>query len=235
MSNPPKPPAPTANPLAVPTRPAARFTVSRPAAVGERVRQAVVLCRDCSPSMAGGKDASASQAVREFVEELAQPFNKDAFDIAIVDFNDSAHAVHPLSRASALLPVLAPIGAGGSGTDVASALTQAEAILQAPMPSEGRNVRPVVILFTDGNHNQGADPQAAATHLRPLADVVTVGFGADADEALLTALATSPAHFYRCTNGAQLRTFLVAVAGTLSTTRAKGANATRALGELKQP
>jgi uncharacterized protein YegL len=224
-----QPPAKLApNPLAPPA-----FSVRRPASVGDGKRQAVVLCRDASTSMRGGKDQEASEAARRLVEELAQTFNRDAFDAAVVDFNDQAATAHRLLRTSQLLPRLSPIQTGGGGTDIASALAAADALLRQPMPGEGTYIRPVALLFTDGIHNTGADPRPAAASLKTIADLVTVAFGSDADETLLTELATSPSHFYRCTDGAQLRVFLAQVGMTLSTTRARGTEATRALGEIK--
>jgi uncharacterized protein YegL len=228
-----KPGAAPQNPLAVAAKQPTRFTVNRPQGLGGNVRQAVVLCRDASTSMQGSKAQEASQAVRELVEQLALEMNKDAFDVAVIDFHDEVQVPHPLGRAGALLSALQPIATGGSGTDISGPLAQAEALLKAPMPGEGRYVRPVILLFTDGGHNTGADPRPIAARLRSFADLVTVAFGADADEALLTELATTPSHFYRCTNGSQLRAFLVAVATTVITTRAQGQNATRALSQVR--
>jgi len=67
-----------------------------------------------------------------------------------------------------------------------------------------------------------------------VADLVTVAFGAEADERLLRDLATSSQHFYRCRKGRELRTFLAAVGATLSGTLTQGVNATQALGEIRQ-
>lgn len=213
------------------SRPANPFTVRRPASIGRNRRQAAIVVRDASPSMEGDKAREASEAVRRFIGELAQPFNKDGFDVAVVDFNHSAGVVHPLTRASGLS--VQPIATGGEGTDIAGALAQAEVLAKTATGETW--IRPVVLLFTDGEHNTGGDPATVADRLRGFADLVTVAFGDDADEALLQSLATSASHFFRCTDGAQLRAFLAEVGQTMSTTRARNQDATKALGHLDSP
>jgi len=98
---------------------------------------------------------------------------------------------------------------------------------------EVQHLRSVVILFTDGQHNTGPGPRAVAREVREKADLVTVAFGGDADEALLKELATSPQHFYRCKNGRELRAFLAAVGATMSQTLGARQNATQALSQIR--
>jgi hypothetical protein len=95
-------------------------------------------------------------------------------------------------------------------------------------------LRPVVLCYSDGGHNTGAHPRAVADQIKQIADLVTIAFGSDADEALLTELASSSQHFYRCNNGKELRCFLAAVGATISGTLSAGVNATNALSQMKQ-
>jgi hypothetical protein len=91
----------------------------------------------------------------------------------------------------------------------------------------------VTIFFSDGQHNTGPGPKDVADQLKLKADLVTVAFGSDADEALLRSLASTPQHFYRCANGRELRQFLAAVGATMTATMAAGTNATRALTQIQ--
>ncbi len=210
------------------------FTVQRPQTIGSDQRQMVVFARDSSYSMSGEKSADASRASMELAEELAMPFNKDAFDMAMIDFNHGSRVVLAPAKATAALSQLAPIRPGGMGTNITSALETALSILESPMPFEAPYARPVVLLFSDGQHNQAGDPADPARRIREQADLVTVAFGEgdEVDETLLEEIATSPRHCYRCTDGKQLRAFLAEVGQTLGTTRAAGIVATRALGKM---
>jgi hypothetical protein len=90
------------------------------------------------------------------------------------------------------------------------------------------------MLYSDGGHNTGPHPRTIGAQLKAIADVVTIAFGSDADEALLLELATSPQHFYRCRSGKELRCFLAAVGATISGTLSAGVNATNALSQIRQ-
>src|SRR6185503_17328175 len=113
---------------------------------------------------------------------------------------------------------------------ITAGIERATEILKAPKANQAgvAYLKPVVIAFTDGGHNQGPAPHDAANRLKTIADLVTVAFGDAADEALMGALATSTQHFYRCSNGRELRKFLAAVGATMTATMAAGANATQA-------
>lgn len=59
-------------------------------------------------------------------------------------------------------------------------------------------------------------------------------FGEDADEELLRSLASTAAHFFRCSSGRELRQFLAAVGATVTGTMAAGVNATEALSVIQK-
>ena len=208
-----------------------RFTLQRPAWINRRVKQVVVMARDASTSMRGAKAREASAASIELTTELADPSNKDGFLTAVVDFHDRAKVVHSLTPATDLDGNLRAITVGGGGTNITSALQEAHAIVTNP-PDGSDFLLPVTILFSDGQHNTGPKPTAIADQLKQHSDLVTVAFGTDADETGLERLATTPQHFYRCRNGAELRKFLAKVGETLTHTMARQQNATVALTEI---
>lgn len=201
----------------------------RPVSVAPRA-QLTVLVRDASSSMAGEKAADADAASRALVSDLAEPGNRGAFTVGVVDFASTVSRVQPPEAAETLVTHMAPLDASGS-TNVAAALDQAGAIIRTA-PAELAAARPVVLLFSDGRPNCGGDARLAAATLKENADVVTVAFGGDADEAFLREIATSPAHAYRCRDGRELRKLFRAVGATLSRSITAGVPATGALGTL---
>lgn len=214
-------------------------SLRRPTWVRRSVIQNVVLVRDRSGSMSGQKAKDASSASLDLVTELAEPVNKDGFNVAIVDFSGHSKIVHNLEKATALngkVPRLS-IGLFDVNTNITAGLKNALWILEK---AERRNhdrgafLRPVVIVFTDGCHNKGPDPNSVANRLKGIADIVAVAFGDDADEGLMLSLASTPQHFYRCSTGRELRSFLAAVGTTMTATMAAGTNATQALTTIRQ-
>ncbi len=196
--------------------------------------QVAVLTLDTSLSMDGDKAKDAIAAASGLITALAGPENRGCFYAGIIGFATQAKVVAPLTAATALadhIPGLEPSGS----TNVTAALAEARKMIVTGKAMLGENPgssRPVVVLLSDGVHNVGVPPQAEATALKAEADVVTVAFGPDADEALLTQIATSPDHFYRCKDGAELRKFFAAVGTTLSQSIARGRNAGAALASI---
>jgi uncharacterized protein YegL len=211
----------------------------RPTWICRNVRQNVVLVRDKSGSMSGQKAKDASAATLNLVAELAQPVNKDGFQVAVVDFSKGSNVVHNLEKATTLAGKVTPLAVGlfGGSTNITAGLEDALTMVERPeSPSQERvsYLRPVVIVFTDGGHNEGPSPHDVANRLKQKADLVTVAFGGDADEDLMRALASTPQHCYRCSTGRDLRAFLATVGATMTATMAAGTNATKALTTIRQ-
>jgi uncharacterized protein YegL len=232
------------------TRPLLTRAYRPPNYICSKSNQVVILVRDRSGSMEGQKAKDASAACQSLVDELSQQQNKDGFHVAVVDFASSAAVIHKTEKATSLTTHLQGVGTRGwrsvfgggdanigGSTNITDGLAQARQALEQVThnpPSDGVTfLRPVVILFTDGGHNEGPDPASEADRVKQIADLVTVAFGSDADEAMLANLATSPQHFYRCSTGRDLRQFLAAVGATLSQTMAQKTNATRALASVQ--
>jgi hypothetical protein len=81
-------------------------------------------------------------------------------------------------------------------------------------------------------HNVGPDPNTVADEIKKNADLVMIAFGNDADEKMLKRLASTTKHFYRCSSGRELRSFMAAVGATLTQTMTVGQNTTNALAAL---
>jgi uncharacterized protein YegL len=201
----------------------------RPSCVCRNVRQRVGLARDSSDSMSEGTKApEATEACRGLIAELANPINKDGFEVLVVDFNHTARIAAPLAPASEVGQHLAAIAPDGC-TDIAGVLRLMRTELEQATDDPGGAItylRPVCILFSDGRHNSGPHPRDEATRLKALADLVTVAFGTDADEAMLRDLASSPQHYVRCHDGRHLNTFLARVGKTLTQVRTASAGTT---------
>lgn len=196
-----------------------------PTWINSRTHQRVVLLRDSSGSMSeDNKAAAAAAASADLLRELAAPANRDAFEVAVVDFAVSANPVAPFTPATGLGAHPPDLTAPGGGTNITAALRLSLDLLRRAQATAGgvHYLRPVILLFTDGGHNHGEAPEAVATELKQEADLVCIAFGPDADTELLSRIASSPQHVYRCANGGELRQFLASVGATLSQSLATG-------------
>ena len=211
--------------------------IRRPNWICRNVRQVVILVRDKSGSMEDeNKAEQATKASQELIRELARPENKDGFYVAVIDFSEQADIIHSLRKATELNGGVKPINPF-LGTNITDGLIKALSILKKAVKSseEGfQYLRPVVLLFSDGMHNVGIEPNSAADDIKLQADFVTVAYGADADKKLLKYLASTSQHFYKCNNGRELRQFLAAVGETMSATMSSGINATEALSKVRK-
>ena len=211
-----------------------RAGLSRPAWVTAPKKQDAILLRDASSSMQGDKSQEANAAAAGLVDALAAPENRGGFRVGVIDFSSDVRVASPLTAATDLAGRIPPLTPSGM-TNLTGAIVEATTMIaaeKATTPVGETPLRPVVVILSDGVHNVGAPPHAAATALKVDADVVTVAFGSDADESLLTAIATSPGHFYRCRDGRELRRFFAAVGTTLSRSMARGTNAGAALASI---
>ncbi|OVE73805.1 hypothetical protein BVX94_02820 [bacterium B17] len=208
--------------------------LKRPNWICRLTRQIVILVRDVSGSMGGEKGRDANKACNNLVSELAQPINKDGFFVGVADFTSTAEIIHNLTPATELDGKISPLVAKDS-TNITDGLAKALDLLEQPCgDGDVSFLRPVVILFTDGRANAGGSPGSVADEVKTQADLVTVAFGADADNDLLRNLASTPEHFYKVNDGRGLRSFLATVGATLTSTIARKTNATQALSQIQQ-
>lgn len=208
--------------------------VVRPNWIHSNSCQLAVLVRDRSGSMEGEKALDASKASRDLVNALADPFNKDGFSVGVIDFSSFAEIIHPAVKASALAGRMTELKSTGKRTNVTGGLLKAEEIVTGYQTPDARKpLRSVVVLFTDGIHNEGAEPGPVADRLRIHADLVCIAFGEGAADDDLRSWA-SPDLFTRCTDGKELRQFFAKVGATLQETRARGTDATYALAKITE-
>lgn len=209
--------------------------VTRPNWICSEGCQLAVLVRDKSGSMKGQKARDASAASLELVRVLADPINKDGFYVACVDFSETAEIVHVAEKASALVSHMEELKPGllAGSTNITDGLVKANNIIAGFSPTDSRKpLQPVVVLFSDGGHNEGPRPDSVARATKTNADLICVAFGDNADEDDLKSWA-SPQMFTRCSSGSDLRRFFATVAATMQATRARGINATQALANLR--
>lgn len=215
--------------------PTIRTVVSRrPAWQGGGGHQLVVLVRDASGSMAGHKAHQADQGSQDLVAELASPANRDAFFIAVIDFETTARVVHPPARASERLGALTPLAIGGA-TNLCHGLELAQQLIQEHRRTAAPSTHPpVVVIYSDGAFNEGGSPVPVAGQLKQQeALILSVAYGEDADLDTLRAIATSPEHCYaRAASGNELRRFMAQVGRTLTMTLTQGRRASQTLRHL---
>lgn len=212
--------------------------IKRPNWICSNVKQQVILVRDASYSMKGEKADHASRACIELIQELASPDNKEGFYVAVIDFNSVAKLQLNWNKASDLKELLGDICINNS-TNIGAGLRKAEKLLEVGVTGildidDVSFLRPVIILFSDGEHNVGVDPRKIAPRVKAKSDVVTICFGNDADEDLMREIATTPQHCYKCNSGKELRAFLASVGKTMTATMVQKENATQALSDIKQ-
>jgi uncharacterized protein YegL len=223
--------------------PGGPITVLRPglqrAKVHSQCHQRVVFAVDGSGSMLGAKAHDACEAFKACCQELALPVNKGAFEVAVVRFGDDAALLEPLGSVQGLLRRLDKVEAAiqGGSTNMAAALELAAKLLAeaeaSPPGATPCYVRPLTVVLSDGQHNTGGDPVAAAQQLKRLSDVLCVGFGNDADTAMLDRIATEQLSV-RCRTGQDLRCYFAQVGRTLTVTRASGQTASAGLAAAQQ-
>ncbi|MEO1528208.1 MAG: vWA domain-containing protein [Planctomycetota bacterium] len=209
-----------------------RSGVSRPAWLSQSSKQVAVLVRDCSGSMGGAKAIDATAASQGLVDELADPANRGGFEAAVINFESSGSLVNDVTPATELAGRVTPIH-GGGGTNVASGLKIAAEVLGRSNFQSEDYLRPVVVVFSDGQTSDRDKAKTLATSIKAGADLVSVAFGTNADEDFLRSIATSPEHFYRCNDGRSLRAFFAAVGATMCTSLQRGQNATQALSQVR--
>lgn len=195
-------------------------------------RQLMVFLMDVSGSMKDGKIDAANAAAIDLNQQLSKPENRNVFVTAYIAYAETARLlIEPTSSAqvnsSELMATVV-----NEKTNITEGLKKALEILERPPIEKANWLRPVVVLLTDGDHNEGPKPDAAAATLKAKADLITVGFGANANMILLRALATSPKHASHCKDGADLRRYFTLIGATVSRSIHSGQNATALLGGI---
>lgn len=170
----------------------------------------VMLVIDRSGSMRGQKLADAKAAAKVFVDKM----DPSADQVGLVSYSSSATLDHPLSRtAGTVRTAIDGVGASGE-TNITDGINKAQAELES-LRRVGAN-RPVIVLMTDGKHNQGPTPDSAAGAAKAKGTrIMTIGLGADVNADTLRRLASSPGDYYFAPDSSALAAIYEQIAGAI--------------------
>src|SRR5271169_2100063 len=142
--------------------------------------QLVVVLADNSGSMAGEKAQAATQGIREMLMECQSrgPAGPDRsyFKLLLIRFDHEA-VIDPLcdmTPVRSIDPDLVSIDGRGGQTDITAALELAlmrlkpyvQALQQHPERAE--HPLPLLLVFSDGEHNVGSGPRSVAEEIKSL-------------------------------------------------------------------
>jgi uncharacterized protein YegL len=202
--------------------------------------QLVCILADNSDSMALQKAQAATQGIREMIMECQargpEGPDRSYFKLLLIRFDEEA-VIDPqcdMTPMRKIDPDLVRITGRGGRTDITGALELAFMRLKPYMdslrqhPERAEHPLPLVLLFSDGEHNVGSGPQKAANDIKTLnldgepvviaAAGVSVGH-AHADEKTLCEIA-SPDCYVHITNAQALAGFISSV-GSSGVSRAR--------------
>ena len=193
--------------------------------------QLVVVLADNSHSMAGEKARAATRGIREMLMECQSrgPAGPDRsyFKLLLIRFDDVA-VIDPhcdMTPVRSIDPDRVSIDGQGGQTDITAGLELAlmrlkpyvEALQQHPERAE--HPLPLVLVFSDGEHNVGSGPELVAAEIKSLklggepvvmaVAGVSVG-GVQPDERTLREIA-SPECYVHVTNAQALAAFIASV------------------------
>lgn len=192
--------------------------------VRSAMSQLLVFVLDVSPSMSGPKLDELSAAALTLHSTLNAPVNRGAFFEAMVVYANQARLKFdpkPTADVRDEEFTFAP-NSCGDGTNITSGLKSSLDVIERARGLRSDWAKPVVLLMTDGEDTTSVSPEPAATAVKMHADLLCVGFGANAKMDLLKRLATSPAVAFHNANGAELRRCFQNVGATMS--RSRGSN-----------
>lgn len=163
----------------------------------------IVVALDVSSSMrTDGRLETAKAAVASLLDNVK--LGADADRVALVDFATDARVVLGFSADRAAIDA-AKAGIGlREGTRIDRGLSAALDLLAGPEARESAGQ--VVVLLSDGEQKDQPETALAAAALARErgVQVYTIGFGAEADAALLRAVATDPGRYFSARTGADL-------------------------------
>ncbi len=142
--------------------------------------QLVVVLADNSGSMAGEKAQAATQGIREMLMECQSrgPGGPDRsyFKLLLIRFDHEAvvDSLCDMTPVRNIDPDLVAIDGRGGQTDITAALELALMRLKPYMQSlqqhseRGEHPLPLLLLFSDGEHNVGSGPEMVAAEIKGL-------------------------------------------------------------------
>jgi len=195
-----------------------KLTVKKklPTGVASNVKQRVYLLLDCSSSMSGFKIQELEMATGSVLLQLADPSNKDGFRVTIIPFNHGS-SVHCQTTAPEAVPPLNLVASGGTNFDSAilKAIQEIDNAKALPNPDGWQFLQDQVIFLSDG---QSRVSDKNIQDLQERANVTAVAYGADANQSILSRIASDGQVHVVGTDGGALRDFLAAVGATMVST-----------------
>ncbi len=165
---------------------------------------------DRSGSMAGQKFSDAQTAAKGFVDRLDPATDQSG----LVSFSDNASLDQTLTPQVGLVRAAIDRLAAGGNTNIAEAITLAQAELTSPRRRPAN--QPVMVLLSDGNPTAGGDPRAAAQAARAAGTrIFTIGLGNDVDPGLMRDLASAPGDYFFAPDSSQLAAIYDQIAGVI--------------------
>ena len=224
--------------------------VSEPRQAKQTRPQLVVILADDSGSMLGEKAQAATNGIRELIMECQTrgPRGSDRgyFKLLLIRFSVAAEIDPQCDMVSVRdIDALSVSVTGiGAQTNISSALKLALDRLTPYMaslqnhPERATHPLPLVLLFSDGGHNVGDPPDAAANEIKSLeldgqkvviasAGVAISDTGEDVDEPTLKAIASQEGCYLRATDAATLTSFIARVGSCGASSAADVARAVR--------
>lgn len=167
-----------------------QLTLRADCPVEARGRADILLVYDRSASMSeGGKYAAALAAVDTFLDNV--DFTRHR--VGLVPFSDAPSVTQTLTeRLDRLRRALANSPPPTGSTDISRALSVADTELASTARAEAVGV---IVLLTDGQSNAEAMVKAADRAKARGTVIFTIGLGADASQAALQRVASSPSHY----------------------------------------
>lgn len=195
--------------------------------------QLVCILADNSGSMAGQKADAATKGIREMIMECQSkgPAGPDRayFKLLLIRFSDTAVVDSNCDMMSVrkIDPDSIALTANGGATNITDALRLTLDRLRPYMQSlethaeRAEHPLPLVMLFSDGEHNQGPSPEPVAAEIKKLAldgnpvmivtAGISVGGGSQPDEKMLRTIASHPECYLPITSPEVLIRFLAQV------------------------
>ncbi|MFI0607629.1 MAG: VWA domain-containing protein [Anaerolineae bacterium] len=174
----------------------------------------IVVVLDVSSSMrTDGRLETAKAAIASLLDNVKLGAETD--HVALVTFATDARVVLGFSADRAAIDA-AKAGIGlREGTRIDRGLTAALDLLSGPEARESAGK--VVVLLSDGEQKEQPELALAAgeTARAGGAQVYTIGFGGEADAALLRAVATDPSRYFSALSGADLSTVYARIAASI--------------------
>ncbi len=155
-------------------------------------------------------------AMAAILMQLADPENKDGFRVTIITFNQRADLLCSAVPAGQV-PSLNLVASGGTNFDspLKAAKAEEEARKAAPNPGGWLWLQSQTMILSDG-WAQATDRNIQ--DLQEITNVTAVAYGADADQATLSRIASDGQVHVVGTDGGALRDFFAAVGKTMTST-----------------